>query len=235
MNIKKGERTPYNDRILKSRPPEISKSNHSIPFPFPDERCVLKADIVLLVDGSASISAFGTTATGDPNFYKNHIFKFLENIISKFDVSPEGTHIGVVFFGKKNMEEVKNKVSRNIFELRHQYIGLGFSFFELVLLTLSANIYQARSTNQPDQLIHAGLYFSFFCNFNALLCVFLSRDGTLVWIKCTALVRCSNSSSRKTKVRCSVPRIPEQVSKKLKRCWRKVRGETKRCVKTLII
>lgn len=73
--------------------------------------CIIKADIVLLIDGSGSVSTYGIRETGDNDYYKNFVFKMIKQIISLADVSEENVHIGVLFFGSKNIENVINQVS----------------------------------------------------------------------------------------------------------------------------
>lgn len=65
----------------------------------------------MLVDGSGSVTGSGRRATGDPNYYKNYVFKALKDIINQFNVAEDQTHIGTLFYGDKDMSQIKADVS----------------------------------------------------------------------------------------------------------------------------
>lgn len=68
-------------------------------------QCPLKFDIILLVDGSRSIAYYGYQETQDSSYYKNKIYPLLGDLIKKFNVSEDKVHLGLLFFGEKNLEE----------------------------------------------------------------------------------------------------------------------------------
>ena len=78
--------------------------------------CSIRFDVILLVDGSASIAFVGRRETGDNDYYKNKIYPFLGDLIKKFEVSEEKVHIGILFFGDKDLQKIVNQVGVNFRE-----------------------------------------------------------------------------------------------------------------------
>ena len=76
----------------------------------PKAQCSIKFDILIIVDGSASVTKYGREATGDHEFYKNKIYTLVKNIISKFDIGDDKVQIGLLFFGSKDIGSIKNQV-----------------------------------------------------------------------------------------------------------------------------
>ena len=74
--------------------------------------CSMRFDIILLVDGSVSMTFYGRIKTGDSEYYKNKIYPFLGDLIKKFEISEEKVHLGLLFFGDKDLQEIVNKVSK---------------------------------------------------------------------------------------------------------------------------
>lgn len=68
-------------------------------------------DMVLLVDGSAAVTAFGTSETRNSEFYRNYVFSFLKNLIDNFDVDEDAVHVGLIFYGNPDIGAVKNEVN----------------------------------------------------------------------------------------------------------------------------
>lgn len=59
-------------------------------FPLAVE-CKAKADVVFIIDGSGSIEI-----SGKGNFKK--VLDFVKDLTRSFDVSKEGTHVGIVLY-----------------------------------------------------------------------------------------------------------------------------------------
>ena len=76
-------------------------------------KCNVKADIVLLVDGSKSVSAGGRSSTGDSNYYKHFVFEMLKDLINDFDAGDDNVHMGCMFFGNEDITKTINEV-RNV-------------------------------------------------------------------------------------------------------------------------
>ena len=76
----------------------------------PKAKCSVKFDILIIVDGSASVTKFGRDATGDHEFFKNKIYALVKNFISKFDVGVDKVQIGLLLFGSKDIGSIKNQV-----------------------------------------------------------------------------------------------------------------------------
>lgn len=71
----------------------------------------MKADIVLLVDGSSSIHASGMKVTGDTDYYRNFILSGLKLLASEFNVNKNDVHISILFFGDKKIGQTMKDVS----------------------------------------------------------------------------------------------------------------------------
>jgi len=67
--------------------------------------CKVKADIVLLIDGSGSISNFGKKFVG-PGFYLNKVYPAIMQLIKSLPISEDNIHLGFVFFGADNLEKI---------------------------------------------------------------------------------------------------------------------------------
>ena len=76
----------------------------------PKAQCSVKFDILIIVDGSASVTVFGLDATGDHKFFKNKIYTLAKNFISKFDIGDDKVQIGLLVFRSKDMGSIKNQV-----------------------------------------------------------------------------------------------------------------------------
>ena len=74
--------------------------------------CSMRFDIILLADGSASVAYLGRRETGDNDYYKNKIYPFLGDLIKKFEISEEKVHLGLLFFGDKDLQKIVNNVSK---------------------------------------------------------------------------------------------------------------------------
>ena len=74
--------------------------------------CSMRFDIILLADGSASVAYLGRRETGDNDYYKNKIYPFLGELIKKFEISEEKVHLGLLFFGDKDLQKIVNNVSK---------------------------------------------------------------------------------------------------------------------------
>ena len=72
----------------------------------------MRFDIILLADGSASVAYLGRRETGDNDYYKNKIYPFLGDLIRNFDISEEKVHLGLLFFGDKDLQKIVNNVSK---------------------------------------------------------------------------------------------------------------------------
>ena len=56
--------------------------------------CKAKADVVFIIDGSGSIEMYGKG-----NFKK--VLDFVKDLTRSFDVSKDGTHVGIVLYSSK--------------------------------------------------------------------------------------------------------------------------------------
>lgn len=73
--------------------------------------CQVKADLLLLVDGSNSIQRSGLKETGDADYYRNFILNGLKFLVSQFNVNRNEVHISILFFGDNNIKSTSKEVS----------------------------------------------------------------------------------------------------------------------------
>lgn len=71
----------------------------------------MRADILLLVDGSKAIQRSGQKATGDNDYYRNVVLEGLKALISQFNVNHNDVHIAILFFGDVNIKNTIQNVS----------------------------------------------------------------------------------------------------------------------------
>ena len=67
--------------------------------------CKVKADIVLLIDGSGSISKLGKKLVGS-RYYLRKVYPAIMQLIGSLPISEDNIHLGFVFFGADNLEKV---------------------------------------------------------------------------------------------------------------------------------
>lgn len=90
------------------------------------EKCMKSADVLLMVDGSASITT--------PHFRK--VRRFLKELVSRFNVSTDGTHVGLLQFSSpwytkiefdldryKNVSGIKKHISTMKYQRGKTYLG----------------------------------------------------------------------------------------------------------------
>ena len=73
--------------------------------------CQVKADIILLIDGSTPVSAAGQREVGS-GFYIRFVFPAIMQLIKSLPISEDNIHLGFVFFGVDNLE---NTVEKEVF------------------------------------------------------------------------------------------------------------------------
>ena len=81
----------------------------------PNPECSLKFDILVIVDGSVSVTHYGKQATGDGDYYKNKVYNLIKNIMALFKLGENKVEIGLLFFGSNDIQSIKNKVKYDIF------------------------------------------------------------------------------------------------------------------------
>ena len=64
----------------------------------------MKADIVLLIDGSGSISKYGKMFVGS-RYYLRKVYPAIMQLIGSLPISEDNIHLGFVFFGADNLEK----------------------------------------------------------------------------------------------------------------------------------
>lgn len=82
----------------------------------PKPECSLKFDILIIVDGSGSVSHYGKEATGDGDYYKNKVYNLIKNIMALFKLGKNKVEIGLLFFGSNDIQSIKNKVKYDYFK-----------------------------------------------------------------------------------------------------------------------
>uniref|UniRef100_A0A7M5UUT0 Uncharacterized protein n=1 Tax=Clytia hemisphaerica TaxID=252671 RepID=A0A7M5UUT0_9CNID len=99
----------YNDEDDKeAEKPEVVAPQPQKPVPAPGtptKDCLVKADIVLLIDGSGSITNLGKKYVG-PQFYLRFVYPAIQKLIKSLPISEDNIHLGFVFFGADNLEKV---------------------------------------------------------------------------------------------------------------------------------
>lgn len=56
------------------------------------------------------MTAFGTAATKDSDFYKNSMFSLIKSIIGQFNVGEDAAHFGLFFYGNADITSIKKEV-----------------------------------------------------------------------------------------------------------------------------
>lgn len=92
----------------------------------PPATCTKSADVLLLVDGSGSITI--------PHFIQ--VRKFLKQLVSRFNISEDGTHVGLLQFSSpwstkiefnlekyKNVRDIKKHISTMQYQRGRTYLG----------------------------------------------------------------------------------------------------------------
>ena len=97
----------------------------------PEPECSLKFDILLIVDGSESVSHYGKLATGDGDYYRNKVYNLVKNIMALFKLGKNKVEIGLLFFGSNDMQSIKNQVNYNFFKEDFQCRFFQRKFLEL--------------------------------------------------------------------------------------------------------
>ena len=87
----------------------------------------MKADVVLLVDGSISVSLYGFLETGDEDYYRKYLVKALVNLVSEFGISKDLVHMSILFFGDR---DIQKKIIDRVY--------IAFPFF-IVLLQIASH------------------------------------------------------------------------------------------------